>query len=88
LREIDIRSLLKWAGLSPGSFYYKRSGQHKGVKPGTHSVNRDGVLVENRFVVKDIEETLSQEFCCYGYRNMTGELKDRGGLLTTRKYIG
>ena len=29
-------------------------------------------------VVKDIEATLAQEFCCYGYQNMTGELKETG----------
>jgi len=85
LRDIDVRSLLKWSGLAPSSFYYKKSGKRKGMKPTTHSVNGDGELVENRFVVKDMEETLTQEFCCYGYRNMTGELKDRGWIINHKK---
>jgi transposase InsO family protein len=36
-------------------------------------------------VVKDIEKTLHQEFCCYGYRNMTGELKDLGWIINHKK---
>ena len=78
LRGVNKRSLLQWAGLSPSSFYYKRSGASKGIKPSTHSVNRQGELIENAGVIKDIEKTLSQEFCCYGYRNMTAELKEIG----------
>ena len=57
----------------------------KGIKPSTHSVNQDGELFENTVVVKDIEKTLSQEFCCYGYRNMTGELKDMGWIINHKK---
>jgi hypothetical protein len=36
-------------------------------------------------VVKDIEHTLAQEFCCYGYRNMTGELKEMGWIINHKK---
>jgi transposase InsO family protein len=35
--------------------------------------------------VADIEQTLSQEFCCYGYRNMTGELKEKGWIINHKK---
>jgi putative transposase len=48
-------------------------------------VNRDGELVENAVVVKDIEQTLAQEFCCYGYRNMAGELKEMGWIINHKK---
>jgi putative transposase len=48
-------------------------------------VNKDGELVENAVVVKDIERTLSQEFCCYGYRNMTAELKEIGWYINHKK---
>jgi len=77
-----MRHLLKWAGLAASSFYYKRSERPKGRKPSTHSVNQDGELVENAEAVKDIEQVLSQEFCCYGYKNMSGELKDKGWIIT------
>ena len=72
-------------GLHASSFYYKRSLSPKGIKPSTHSVNPDGELVENAVVVKDIEQTLSQEFCCYGYRHMTGELKEKGWIINHKK---
>jgi putative transposase len=48
-------------------------------------VNQDGELIENAAVVKDIESTLSQEFCCYGYRNMTAELKEIGWFINHKK---
>lgn len=85
LRGVCVRRLLSWSGLQSSSFYYKRSLSRKGIKPSTHSVNRDGELVENSAVVKDIEMTLAQEFCCYGYRNMTGELKEMGWIINHKK---
>ena len=48
-------------------------------------MNVDGELFENTVVVKEIEDTLSQEFCCYGYRNMTGELRERGWIINHKK---
>ena len=48
-------------------------------------MNQDGELVENTVVVKQIEQTLAQEFCCYGYRNMTGELKEKGWIINHKK---
>jgi len=71
--------------LGNSSFYYKPSGLRKGIRPSTHSVNQDGELFENTEVVKDIEKTLTQEFCCYGYRNMTGELKEMGWIINHKK---
>ena len=85
LRSVGKRRLLEWSGLAPSSFYYKKSGSSKGIRPSTHSVNQDGELVENAVVVKDIERTLSQEFCCYGYRNMTSELKELGWIINHKK---
>jgi putative transposase len=82
---VGKRRLLQWAGLSVSSFYYKRTGARKGIKPSTHSVNEYGELVENSKVITDIEKTLSQEFCCYGYRNMTAELKEIGWLINHKK---
>lgn len=48
-------------------------------------MNQDGELFENSAVVKDIEKTLHQEFCCYGYRNMTGELRELGWIINHKK---
>ena len=71
--------------MGASSFYYKKSGKPKGLKPSTHSVNSNGELFENAVVVRDIETTLHQEFCCYGYRNMTGELRDLGWIINHKK---
>ena len=77
--------MLQWSLIGRSSFYYKPSGGTKGIKPSTHSVNQDGELFENTVVVNDIEKTLNQEFCCYGYRNMTGELKEMGWIINHKK---
>lgn len=77
--------LLRWSEVSHSSFYYKRSGGKKGIKRSTHSVNQHGELFENTVVIQDIEKTLHQEFCCYGYRNMAGELKEMGWLINHKK---
>jgi putative transposase len=55
------------------------------MRPSTHSVNADGELFDNIVVVQDIEQTLTQEFCCYGYRNMTGELKEKVWIINPKK---
>jgi putative transposase len=71
--------------MQPSSYYYKASGLSRGMRPGTHSVNTQGELFENKVVIQDIEQTLTQEFCCYGYRNMTGELKEKGWIINHKK---
>lgn len=80
-----MRKLLSWADLQPSSYYYKKSGLRRGRKPTTHSVNQNGELFENVVVVRDIEQTLAQEFCCYGYHNMTDELKEIGWIINHKK---
>jgi putative transposase len=77
--------LLRWSSLGSSSYYYKASGLTRGIRPSTHSVNADGEFFDNIAVVQDIEQTLTQEFCCYGYRNMTGELKEKGWIINHKK---
>lgn len=48
-------------------------------------MNSDGELLENKVVICDIEKTLYQEFCCYGYRNMSCELKEMGWIINHKK---
>ena len=84
-RGVAITRLLAWSKLQSSSYYYKTSGGSKGTPPSTHSVNGDGELFENEVVINDIEATLQQEFCCYGYRNRTGELKERGWMINHKK---
>jgi len=85
LRSVPVRSLLKWAELAPSSFYYKRSGARKGIKPSTHSLTVHGERMENQVVVVQMEVVLRQEFCCYGYKNMTAELRELGWIINHKK---
>ena len=85
LRSVPVRSLLKWAGLAHSSFYYKRSGMGKGIKPSTHSITAKGERIDNKIVVMQIEQVLRQEFCCYGYKNMTAELRELGWIINHKK---
>lgn len=80
-----MKKLLCWSVLGSSSYYYKATGGTKGIRPSIHSMNQDGVLFENTAVIKEIEKALHQEFCCYGYRNMTGELKERGWIINHKK---
>jgi putative transposase len=84
-RGIAVSRLLTWSSLPSSSHYYKTSGGTKGIRPSTHSVGKDGELFENKVVIAEVETTLHQEFCCYGYRNMTGELKERGWIINHKK---
>ncbi|MES1249188.1 MAG: IS3 family transposase [Chitinophaga rupis] len=85
VRDVPVRSLLKWAGLASSSFYYKRSGGRKGIKPSTHSLTVRGERIDNKIVVVQMESVLRQEFCCYGYKNMTAELRELGWIINHKK---
>ena len=56
LRSVPVRSLLKWAELAPSSFYYKRSGGRKGIKPSTHSLTVQGERMENKAVIVELRD--------------------------------
>ena len=85
LRSVPIRSLLKWAGLAASSFYYKRSGARRGIRPSIDSLTAQGERVDDKVVVLQIEQVLRQEFCCYGYKNMTAELRELGWIINHKK---
>jgi putative transposase len=85
-KGVSAIRLLKWSELQPSSYYYKPSGGAKGMKPSTHTVKDGGELFENTVVVQQIESVfLYQEFCCYGYRNMTSELQELGWIINHKK---
>jgi transposase InsO family protein len=49
------------------------------------NVTQDGELVENTVVLKDVETILQQKFCCYGYKNVWDELKEKGYIINHKK---
>ena len=36
-------------------------------------------------VIEEIKDILSQEFCCYGYYNVTDELREMGNIINYKK---
>ena len=71
--------------LAPSSFYYKPSGNPKGIKPSTHTRHGPDQLVENGRVVDQITTLLNQEFVCYGYLKVARELRRQGYHINHKK---
>lgn len=70
-----VSHLLSWVDIPKSSFYYKATEGKRGAKPSISTTKQDGSVVNNLVVIEDIKEILSQEFCCYGYHNVTDELR-------------
>ena len=82
---VSKQDLLDWSGVPRSSFYYKRGDGLRGRKPSEMTVTSDGELIDNTTVVKDVESILQQEFCCYGYKNVWDELKQKGYIINHKK---
>lgn len=78
-------TLLSWVNLSGSVYYYKNRDGKRGVKPSTHTFKLDGSMVENQVIIEEIKDILSQEFCCYGYENVTGELRKLDYYINEKK---
>ena len=74
--KVSMEKLCIWAGVAKSSVYYLTRPGHRGVRPSTHTMVADIGLVENSLVVEQIRAVLSMDYCVYGYRKMTEELKD------------
>ena len=75
IQQAPTRMLLSRSNLPSSVYYYKPTGGKPGVKASAHTWKQDGDWVENQVVIAQIKDILSQEFCCYGYENVTGELR-------------
>lgn len=80
-----LETLLSWVDLSKSSFYYKSSDGKRGAKPSVCTFRQDGTRVDDTLVIEEIKGILSQEFCCYGYHNVTDELRDMGYIINHKK---
>lgn len=81
--------VLRHAGLSRSSYYYKPSGSGvlKGRPPSRHTTKGDGTVVSNTQVVADIKHCLSEEFVDYGYLKMTYYLQSELHYLINHKKV-
>ena len=77
--------LCRWLKLPQSVYYYRPRGGKRGAKPSTHTLLRDGTKVSNEQVMEDVRRALSREFCCYGYHNITDDLKDMNYIINHKK---
>jgi len=84
-KQATLHELCKWTGMPRSNYYYRPSNGHKGIKPSVVTMKRNGETVDNSIVVEDIRKVLSEEFVCYGYQNMTAELKDMEYIINHKK---
>ncbi len=80
-----VSHLLSWVDIPKSSFYYKATEGKRGAKPSISTTKQDGSVVNNLVVIEDIKEILSQEFCCYGYHNVTDELRALDYIINDKK---
>lgn len=77
--------LCNWLLLSRSTFYYHPSNGKKGMRPSITTGKMNGEIVPNELVVEEIKKVLSQEFVCYGYQNVTAELKEMEYVINHKK---
>lgn len=80
-----VNHLLSWVDIPKSSFYYKATNGKRGAKPSESTRKQGGSVVNNLVVIEDIKEILSQEFCCYGYHNVTDELRALDYIINNKK---
>jgi len=83
--RMAVSTLCQWVGLSPSVYYYKPGMGKRGAKPSTHTRRLDGNTVPNEDVLADIRAALNREFCCYGYHNITDDLRDLNYVINHKK---
>lgn len=71
-----IDNLCRWADVAKSSLYYRAHPGPRGMKASTHTLIGDCGIVENNLVVDQMRAVLTMEYCVYGYRKMTEELRD------------
>jgi putative transposase len=85
--KINKVTLLDWVELPKSTFFYKSREGKRGVKASTHTHKMNGDIVENAIVVEEIKGILNQEFCCYGYHNVTAELREKNEFIINHKKV-
>jgi len=76
---------LTWVSIPRSSFYYKPSGNPKGIKPSTYTRYGLDEFIANEQVVQEITGILNQEFVCYGYLKVARELQYQGYHINHKK---
>lgn len=85
--RISVDKLCKWAELAKSSLYYRVQLGQRGIMPSTHTIIGNNALVENNLVVDQIRAVLTMNYCIYGYRKITEELRDLEYLINKKRCI-
>jgi len=73
------------AGFSRSGYYYRSNGKKPGKSPTTTTLKKDGKLVKNSVLVKDIKDIISPDFIDYGYEKVTAELQKKEYIINRKK---
>lgn len=85
---MGISQISRYIGIPRSLFYSKQSERKRDRKPSSFTVkNANGIdeIVSNASVVEVIEDLLSREFVCYGYKKVTKHLQNFGYLINKKK---
>jgi len=83
--KTGMKEICNWLFLSSSTYYYHPSNGRKGLRPSTTTQKLNGDVVSNEVVVDEIKKVLSEEFVCYGYQNVTAELKHMEYVINHKK---
>lgn len=80
-----LSSLIRWSGLAPSSYHYRRKEGKRGRKPSAHTALQDGSIISNDSVVIAIRFILAEEFVCFGYDKITDDLRSNHFIINPKK---
>ena len=83
--KASVDHLCRWAEVAKSSLYYASHPGPRGIRASTHTIVGGSDLVENGLVVDQIRAILSMDYCVYGYRKMTAELRDMEYVINPKK---
>jgi putative transposase len=83
--RVSTTELCSWVQLPRSVYFYRPREGKPGVKPSTHTLKQTGERMPNETVLESIRKILGQEFCCYGYQNVTAELRSMQYIINEKK---
>ena len=83
---VSKRKVMQKVGMPASVYYYRPKLGRKGCLPSRQTWHRERGWIDNRAVVKEIEDIFSRPFHDYwGYHNVTAELRDMGYRINHKK---
>jgi hypothetical protein len=81
----NTSTLLQWASIPRSTFYHRCSDRKRGRRSRESTLKNLSKVVDNREIVKQIEESMSWVFCFYVYKNACQCLKEAGFIINQKK---